>query len=151
MNGVFAGSVDTEGGVRLTGDLARQETALRAAEAAEVFWELRARTAMAWYEIYAADRQLAVMQETLDWLRQFADIAATMYSVGTGTQSDVLRAGVEVAEAAEVIGVRDSKDPAGPVLLFSPSSLRRRAAMAVTRRLLPRPICQRLSMPARRL
>src|SRR5690606_24994119 len=37
------------------------------------------------------------MEETLDWLRQFADIAATMYSVGSGTQSDVLRAGVEVS------------------------------------------------------
>nr|MDT0662110.1 DUF397 domain-containing protein [Micromonospora sp. DSM 115978] len=29
---------------------------------------------------------------------------------------------IEVAEVAEVIGVRDSKDPAGPVLLFSPYS-----------------------------
>jgi outer membrane protein, heavy metal efflux system len=37
------------------------------------------------------------MQETLDWLKQFAQVATTMYSVGNGRQSDVLRAGVEVA------------------------------------------------------
>lgn len=29
---------------------------------------------------------------------------------------------VEVAEMTGVVGVRDSKDPAGPVLLFSPDS-----------------------------
>src|SRR5690606_7626777 len=37
------------------------------------------------------------MEETLEWLRQFEQIATTMYSVGSGSQSDVLRAGVEVA------------------------------------------------------
>jgi outer membrane protein, heavy metal efflux system len=52
---------------------------------------------MAFYEIYQADRQIAVMQETLDWLTQFEQVATAMYSVGGGRQSDVLRAGVEVA------------------------------------------------------
>jgi outer membrane protein TolC len=65
--------------------------------AGEVSWEVRARAAMAFYEVYEADRQIEVMEETLDWLRQFEQIATTMYSVGSGTQSDVLRAGVEVA------------------------------------------------------
>jgi outer membrane protein, heavy metal efflux system len=58
---------------------------------------VRARAAMPFYEIYQVDRQLVVMHETLDWLHQFEQIATTMYSVGGGRQSDVLRAGVEVA------------------------------------------------------
>lgn len=29
---------------------------------------------------------------------------------------------VEIAELTRTVGVRDSKDPAGPVLLFSPNS-----------------------------
>jgi outer membrane protein, heavy metal efflux system len=85
------------GKLRLSGEIARQETALRAAEAAEVYWEIRARAAMAWFEIQTADRQLEVMEETLSWLHQFEQVATTLYSVGDGRQSDVLRAGVEVA------------------------------------------------------
>jgi outer membrane protein TolC len=37
------------------------------------------------------------MAETLDWLRHLEEVATSMYSVGGGRQSDVLRAGVEVA------------------------------------------------------
>lgn len=85
------------GKLRLSGEIARQETALRAAEASEVYWEVRARAAMAWFEIQTADRQLEVMEETLSWLHQFEQVATTLYSVGGGRQSDVLRAGVEVA------------------------------------------------------
>jgi outer membrane protein, heavy metal efflux system len=67
----------------------------RAVEEAE--WEVRARVAMAFHEVYRADRQLAVMEETLEWLIHLEDVTTSMYSVGGGRQSDVLRAGVEVA------------------------------------------------------
>ncbi|HSJ30634.1 MAG TPA: TolC family protein, partial [Longimicrobiales bacterium] len=89
--------IPTAGKLGLSGRIARQSTAIAESVADEAWWEVRARAAMQFYDIYQADRQLMVMEETLDWLRQFADIAATMYSVGSGTQSDVLRAGVEVA------------------------------------------------------
>jgi outer membrane protein, heavy metal efflux system len=85
------------GKLRLSGEIARQSTAMARTGIDETWWEVRARAAMAFYEIYQADRQLVVMQETLDWLRQFEQVATTMYSVGAGRQSDVLRAGVEVA------------------------------------------------------
>jgi outer membrane protein, heavy metal efflux system len=85
------------GKLRLSGDIARQSTAIARSEVDESWWETRARAAMPFYEIYRADRQIAVMQETLDWLKQFEQVATSMYSVGSGTQSDVLRAGVEVA------------------------------------------------------
>jgi outer membrane protein, heavy metal efflux system len=85
------------GKLRLGGQIARQSTAMARSATDETWWEVRATAAMAFYEIYQADRQLAVMEETLDWLRQFEQVATAMYSVGGGRQSDVLRAGVEVA------------------------------------------------------
>jgi outer membrane protein, heavy metal efflux system len=85
------------GKLRLGHEVARQSTAMARTEIDETWWEVRAGAAMAFYEIYQADRQIAVMEETLDWLRQFEQVAITMYSVGQGRQSDVLRAGVEVA------------------------------------------------------
>jgi outer membrane protein, heavy metal efflux system len=85
------------GKLRLGGQIARQSTAMARTATDETWWEVRASAAMAFYEIYQADRQIAVMGETLDWLRQFEQVATTMYSVGQGRQSDVLRAGVEVA------------------------------------------------------
>jgi len=103
MPGAMAPSIELmqmlplPGKLRLNGEIARQSTAMALSEAGEVSWEVRARAAMAFYEVYKADRQIEVMEETLDWLRQFEQIATTMYSVGSGTQSDVLRAGVEVA------------------------------------------------------
>jgi outer membrane protein, heavy metal efflux system len=85
------------GKLRLGGQVARQSTAMARTETEETWWEVRADAAMAFYEIYQADRQVAVMEETLDWLRQLEQVATAMYSVGSGRQSDVLRAGVEVA------------------------------------------------------
>jgi outer membrane protein, heavy metal efflux system len=85
------------GKLRLSGEIARQSTAMARTETDETWWEVRAGAAMAFYEIYRTDRQIAVMEETLDWLRQFEQVATAMYSVGSGRQSDVLRAGVEVA------------------------------------------------------
>jgi cobalt-zinc-cadmium efflux system outer membrane protein len=85
------------GKLRLGGEIARQGTAIARSQADEIGWEIRAEAAMAFYEVYRADRQLAVMAETLDWLRHFEEVATSLYSVGSGRQSDVLRAGVEVA------------------------------------------------------
>lgn len=88
--------VPTAGKLPLAGRIARQETEMAQAAAAEVGWEVRSRAAMAFYEIYAADRQIAVMRETLELLRTFEQVARSMYAAGAGRQSDVLRAGVEV-------------------------------------------------------
>ena len=85
------------GKLDLSGTIAEQSTAMARADADERWWEVRSRTAMAFYMIYEADRQLAVMRETLGLLRDFEQVAKAMYSAGEGRQSDVLRAGVEVA------------------------------------------------------
>ena len=85
------------GKLGLSKQIAEQGTAMARADSEETWWEVRSRTAMAFYMIYEADRQLDVMRETLDLLRDFEQVAKAMYSAGEGRQSDVLRAGVEVA------------------------------------------------------
>lgn len=85
------------GKLGLTGRIARLETGMAEEGAEEVWWEARARAAMAFYEIYQTDRQVEVMRETLALLEDFQRVAKAMYAAGDGRQSDVLRAGVEVA------------------------------------------------------
>ena len=109
--------IPTAGKLGLNGEIARQGTAIAESVAGEAWWEVRARAALLFYDVYRADRGIMVMEETLDWLRQFADIAATMYSVGSGTQSDVLRAGVEVARMeADVARMRAMRTSAAAQL-----------------------------------
>jgi cobalt-zinc-cadmium efflux system outer membrane protein len=89
--------VPLPGKLGLSGEIARKETAIAAAEAAETGWMARARAAMPFYEIYSADRQLETMRRTLRLLEDFEKVSRAMYSSGEGRQADVLRAGVEVA------------------------------------------------------
>ena len=84
------------GKLGLSARVAEQSTGIARASAEETWWEVRSRTAMAFYMIYEADRQLAVMRETFRLLQDFEKVAKAMYSAGEGRQSDVLRAGVEV-------------------------------------------------------
>ena len=85
------------GKLGLSGEIARQETAIAAADARESAWMARARAAAAFWEIHGADRQLESMRRTLRLLEDFEKVARAMYAAGEGRQADVLRAGVEVA------------------------------------------------------
>ncbi|HET9984854.1 MAG TPA: TolC family protein [Longimicrobiales bacterium] len=77
------------------------------ADADEAWWEVRAGVAMAFYDVYAADRQIAVMERTLRLLGDFRQVAQAMYATGTGRQSDVLRADVDVAKMrADLVRMR---------------------------------------------
>lgn len=66
---------------------------------------LSARVSEVYYELAYLDRALAIMQETRDLLRQFLDVASTLYAVGRGLQQDVLQAQVSVARMTEDITV----------------------------------------------
>jgi outer membrane protein TolC len=77
--------------------IAGQAVQIALADADEAWWEVRAEAAMAFYEMYQADRELAVMKETLALLQDYREVAQAMYSAGEGRQADVLRAGVEAA------------------------------------------------------
>jgi outer membrane protein TolC len=73
------------------------------ARAAELGWDLRARAAMTFYEIYQLDQTIAVSLETQALLRDIATTARTMYSVGQGRQADVLRAQIEIDRMTEEV------------------------------------------------
>lgn len=71
------------------------------ARADDLGWELRSQAAMAFYEIYGAERSLAVALETQEILRDIATTAQRMYAVGEGRQTDVLRTQVEIDRMTE--------------------------------------------------
>jgi len=50
------------------------------------------------YELYAIDRSLEVVEKNRDVLKEFVKIAETKYSVGKGIQQDVLKAQVELSK-----------------------------------------------------
>jgi outer membrane protein, heavy metal efflux system len=85
------------GKLALNQRIAAQATQIAQADAEEAWWEVRAQAAMGFYEVYQADREIAIMKETLRLLQEFRKVAQAMYSAGEGRQADVLRAGVEVA------------------------------------------------------
>ena len=75
--------------------------AAEAQRSADVGWELRGETAMAFYDLYQTGQALAVSRETLRLLEDTREITEAMYRVGEGRQADVLRAHVEIAKMAE--------------------------------------------------
>lgn len=77
--------------------MAEQSTTMARAGADEKWWEVRAMAARAFFRVYETDRKLEVMRETRSLLQDFQEVARSMYAAGTGRQTDVLRANVEVA------------------------------------------------------
>lgn len=85
------------GKLSLKGDMASLGTEMAAVSADEMEWEVRGMASSMFYDLYALDRRLAVMGETLSLLEDFQQVAKAMYVSGMGRQTDVLRADVEVA------------------------------------------------------
>ena len=113
--------VPTAGKLALAGRIAGAEAQMARAGADEAGWMVRGRAAMAFYEVWMADRQLVVMRETAALLRTYESVARSMYGAGTGRQADVLRAGVEVsrmdADIARMQAMRAAASPA-PLSLY---------------------------------
>lgn len=85
------------GKLGLSERIAESSSEMARSDVDETWWEIRSRVAMAFYDVYAADRQIDVMRKTLRLLEDFERVARAMYGAGTGRQSDVLRADVEIA------------------------------------------------------
>jgi outer membrane protein TolC len=65
--------------------------------------EVRASAAGAFFDLYVADRSLALARENQALLRDIRESARAMYSAGRGRQSDILRTEVEIGRMAEEI------------------------------------------------
>ena len=119
--------VPIAGQLGLAGRAAAALAGAAQARAAELRWELRARAAMAFYEIYQLDRSIEVNLATRVLLRDVATTARTMYSVGQGRQADVLRAQVEIDRMSEEIArmgaMRDAAAARLNALLDRPSDM----------------------------
>jgi outer membrane protein TolC len=95
--------VPVAGKLRLAGRVAQFQADAAFLRATDVEWEQRAEVAESFYELYATDQRLVIAQETLRLLQDIASIANSMYEVGEGRQTDVLRAQVEIARMSEDI------------------------------------------------
>lgn len=89
--------VPLPGKLSLMGRIAGLEESMALASADEMTWQMREMAAGMFYDLWAEDRQIEVMNETLALLRDFQQVARALYASGAGRQADVLRAEVEVA------------------------------------------------------
>ena len=96
--------IPTAGKLSLAGRAASAKAAAALERVDDVRWEQRSRVAMAFYDFYQADRAIGIARTTTRLLQDVALTAQTMYAVGEGRQSDVLRAQVEIARmTADVV------------------------------------------------
>ena len=93
--------VPLPGKLALAGKTASAQASATNERARDLSWELRSQSAMAFYDLYATDRQLDIARETTRLLQDIQKTAEAMYRVGEGRQADVLRAQVEIARMAE--------------------------------------------------
>ncbi|HYN80024.1 MAG TPA: TolC family protein [Gemmatimonadaceae bacterium] len=95
--------IPVPGKLRLAGRVASANAAAAQARVDDVRWDVRARAAMTFYDLYASDAQLDIARQTKRLVQEIAKVSQVMYSVGNGKQADVLRAQVEVARMTEDI------------------------------------------------
>jgi cobalt-zinc-cadmium efflux system outer membrane protein len=95
--------IPTPGKLGLAGRIASENAAAARARVSDVRWDVRARAAMTFYDLYASDGQVAIARQTKKLVQEIAKVSQVMYSVGDGKQADVLRAQVEVARMTEDI------------------------------------------------
>jgi len=92
--------IPTAGKLRIAGRVAQAQADAVSERAGDVVWDVRAKAAMMFYELYATDHSLDVARQTLRLLEDIRRTAESMYRVGEGRQADVLRAQVEIARMA---------------------------------------------------
>jgi cobalt-zinc-cadmium efflux system outer membrane protein len=86
---------------------ARRLAEAQSLDASETEVALYARVKSVYYQLAYIDRSLEIMADTRELLRNFQEVASTMYAVGSGLQQDVLQAEVAVAQMSEDITVME--------------------------------------------
>ncbi len=87
----FPGKLDTRG------KIAEQDVAVAMAELQQTRLRVIADTRRAYWSFYFATRSIETVEESRQLLSQFRQIAETEYKAGTRSQTDVLRASVELS------------------------------------------------------
>jgi len=91
------------GKLGLSGRIAANSAEAAEARATDMRWDVTARAAMEFYDLYAVESQLTIARETKRLVQDIAKVSQAMYSVGEAKQADVLRAQVEIARMTEDI------------------------------------------------
>lgn len=87
----FPGKLSTRG------DIAQQDVAMALADLQQTRLEVVADTRRAFWSYYFTTRAIEITRQSRQLLSQFQQIAETQYKAGTRSQSDVLRASVELS------------------------------------------------------
>jgi len=88
-------------------EMAALESLMVSEVASEGWWRVRAEAADLFFTLYETERSLDVQSATLSVLEDLEAIAKALYGSGSGKQSDVLRASVEVARLdGDMLGLR---------------------------------------------
>lgn len=93
--------IPTAGKTGLAAKAARADARAEAARAEETGWEVRARAAMVFYDLYQADGTIAEMERGRRLLEDVVHTATTMYAEGQGPQAAALRSQLELAKMDE--------------------------------------------------
>ena len=98
------------GKLGLEGEIAERTAEMARADAEESWWAIRSKVGRTFWDLYATDRRLKVLRATRDRLVDFEAAARALYESGTGRQTDVLQAQVEVARMdAEIARTRATR------------------------------------------
>jgi outer membrane protein, heavy metal efflux system len=106
MSGIglsFSQAIPFPGKLRLKGEIAEKAFERTKQIRNSVVLGVLKDVKMAYFELYALHKSIAILQEQKALLQRASDLTGTMYSVGSGVQSDVLKAQVEVLRMDEMI------------------------------------------------
>ncbi len=109
--------IDNPYKLRLRKDLAKDEHALYSTLYAAKERELVSKAKALFYEYYMASKAELIYNETVEILRGFSKIAETKYSVGSASQSDAIKAQVELSRTLNMlVTVTQEKETAKAML-----------------------------------
>lgn len=106
MSGIglsFSQAIPFPGKLRLKGEIAEKAFERQKQVRDSVVLGVLKEVKTAYFELYALHKSIAILQEQRSLMQKAQELTETMYSVGTGVQSDVLKAQVEVSRMDEMI------------------------------------------------
>jgi cobalt-zinc-cadmium efflux system outer membrane protein len=106
MSGIglsFSQAIPFPGKLRLKGEIAEKAFERQKQVRNSVVLGVLKDVKTAYFELYALHKSIAILREQKALMQKAREITETMYSVGNGVQSDVLKAGVEVSRMDEMI------------------------------------------------
>lgn len=106
MSGIglsFSQAIPFPGKLRLKGEIAEKAFERQKQVRNSVVLGVLKDVKTAYFELYALHKSIAILEEQKTLMQKAQELTETMYSVGSGAQSEVLKAGVEVSRMDEMI------------------------------------------------